>query len=212
MKEIKNMVLAMASMQDAYNLKVHAEWQQQGYAYYRAIWVECAELLDHYGWKWWKHQVPDMEQSKLEVIDIWHFGLSDLIRAGAVSSSHVSEDVLQSIHSGISGQAGDLRSAIESHAIATLSAKAFDIDTFFAMMCALPLSFEDLYSGYIGKNVLNKFRQDNGYKTGEYVKEWGGVEDNAHLVEISATMNLHADDYSETLYTALEQRYKKLTA
>ena len=34
------------------------------------------------------------------------------------------------------------------------------------------------------KNVLNKFRQDNGYKTGEYSKVWFGKEDNVHLEEI----------------------------
>ena len=35
--------------------------------------------MDHYGWKWWKKQSPDTEQVKLELVDIWHFGLSQLI-------------------------------------------------------------------------------------------------------------------------------------
>ena len=34
---------------------------------------ECSELLDHYGWKWWKHQATDLDQVKLEIVDIWHF-------------------------------------------------------------------------------------------------------------------------------------------
>ena len=71
----------MAEMQDRHNRLVHPRWRQQGHDYYRAVWVECAELLDHYGWKWWKRQQADLEQVKLEVIDIWHFGLSELLRA-----------------------------------------------------------------------------------------------------------------------------------
>lgn len=37
----------------------------------------------------------------------------------------------------------------------------------------------------MGKNVLNRFRQANGYRTaikeGTYRKLWGGREDNEHL-------------------------------
>ena len=58
----------MADMQAAHNEQVHPQWQAQGYAYYRAVWVECAELLDHYGWKWWKHQLPDLDQARLELV------------------------------------------------------------------------------------------------------------------------------------------------
>ena len=72
-------ILTMLNLQDSMNTRVHPEWRTQGYEWYRAIWVECAELMDHYGWKWWKKQQPDWEQVKLELIDIWHFGLSDLL-------------------------------------------------------------------------------------------------------------------------------------
>ena len=206
------MLFVMADLQDAHNRQVHEQWKLQGYEYYRAIWIECAELMDHFGWKWWKHQTPDLEQTKLEIIDIWHFGLSDLMRAGEISGSYISEDVMHKIEAGISISGGDLRSAVEKHAVTTLANQAFDTDTFFAMMGALPLSFEALYSGYIGKNVLNKFRQHHGYKTGEYVKVWGGAEDNEHLVEISASLDPQAEEYSESLYRALEQRYRQLTS
>ena len=51
-----SMLMTMASLQEEHNVQVHAEWKEQGYDYYRAIWVECAEMLDHFGWKWWKKQ------------------------------------------------------------------------------------------------------------------------------------------------------------
>ena len=80
------MLQTMAQMQDAHNTLVHAQWRTQGYAYYRAIWVECAELLDHFGWKWWKKQDGDLAQVKLELVDIWHFALSEMLRQGSFQS------------------------------------------------------------------------------------------------------------------------------
>ena len=65
----------MAALQAEHNSAVDPAWRTAGLAYYRAIWVECAELLDHFGWKWWKHQVCDEPQVRLELVDIWHFGL-----------------------------------------------------------------------------------------------------------------------------------------
>ena len=79
------MLETMAAMQDAHNTQVHPHWRTSGYEYYRAVWVECAELLDHFGWKWWKRQRPDLGQVKLELVVILHFCMSDLSRADALN-------------------------------------------------------------------------------------------------------------------------------
>ena len=76
---MKNQIKEMLNLQDKINEKVHADWKTQNFEWYRAIWVECAELLDHHGWKWWKKQRPNRDQMLLELIDIWHFGLSSLL-------------------------------------------------------------------------------------------------------------------------------------
>ena len=57
-QKVEQQLAAMAELQETLNANVHPQWRTQGHAYYRAIWVECAELLDHFGWKWWKHRVP----------------------------------------------------------------------------------------------------------------------------------------------------------
>ncbi|TDJ65831.1 MAG: hypothetical protein E2O35_06725, partial [Proteobacteria bacterium] len=47
--------VVMLEMQDGMNSRVDGDWFNQERAWYRAIWIECAELMDHYGgWKWWK--------------------------------------------------------------------------------------------------------------------------------------------------------------
>ncbi|MDG1473779.1 MAG: dUTP diphosphatase, partial [Porticoccaceae bacterium] len=67
-----------------------------------------------------------------------------------------------------------------------------------------------LHVGYVGKNVLNFFRQDNGYQEGTYKKQWDGVEDNEHLINIVSELDTSAADFSEVLYTRMDQLYSKL--
>jgi len=51
---MRQKLLTMLAMQDSMNTKVHPEWITQNYEWYRAVWIECGELMDHQGYKWWK--------------------------------------------------------------------------------------------------------------------------------------------------------------
>ena len=62
----------------------------------------------------------------------------------------------------------------------------------------------DLYRLYIGKNVLNQFRQDNGYKENTYIKTWNGDEDNVAMYEMMAK---HENINSTVLYELLTVIY-----
>jgi dimeric dUTPase (all-alpha-NTP-PPase superfamily) len=198
------MIETMALMQDSHNKHVHPDWLNQGHEYYRAVWVECAELLDHFGWKWWKQQQPDLDQVKLEIVDIWHFGLSDLIRADALAEA---TPALLAVADESQSDVDAFRLAVESLAEVTLARRAFAMDPFVAVLEALPMGFAELFELYVGKNVLNDFRQDHGYKTGEYLKLWDGREDNEHLIEVLRELDCPAEAVPEELYRALEQRY-----
>jgi hypothetical protein len=170
------------------------------------VWVECAELLDHFGWKWWKRQQPDLDQVRLEVVDIWHFGLSDLMRAGALDES-VAER-LRAVGDVPAGDDEAFREAVESLAQQTLSDRLFALEPFVAVLHTLPLPLTELFRLYVGKNVLNHFRQDHGYKAGTYRKTWQGREDNEHLVELLGALDgVPADAVPERLYQALADRY-----
>jgi dimeric dUTPase (all-alpha-NTP-PPase superfamily) len=197
----------MLELQDGMNTKVHADWKTQGYEWYRAIWVECAEMLDHYGWKWWKKQSPDTEQVALELIDIWHFGLSILLQSGTKP-----ELIIAQIQSDLVIQTDekDFRLDLEKFVAATLADRQFHIGLFGRLMAGINMSFEQLYRGYVGKNVLNFFRQDHGYKDGSYRKHWhDGREDNEHLVEAVLSLDTTKAEFKDELYTALKTRYLK---
>ena len=78
----RDAIVNMLRMQHRMNTRVHEDWIAQRFEWYRATWIECGELMDHVGYKWWKKQTPDMEQVRLEVVDIWHFGMSALFEPG----------------------------------------------------------------------------------------------------------------------------------
>jgi len=205
--KIAQQLASMAQLQDSLNANVHAQWRAQGHEYYRAIWVECAELLDHFGWKWWKHQSTDLEQVKLEIVDIWHFGLSQLIREGRIGAGRVDASVVDAFGRLGSVPAMDFREAVEALAGAVLTQRDFPVAPFVELMAALPLDFDELYRTYIGKNVLNNFRQANGYKAGTYIKVWLGREDNEHLFELVGELDDGSRAFPDELYRALESRY-----
>ncbi len=201
---LKQQILTMLDLQDSMNSKVHADWSERGFEWYRAIWVECAELMDHYGWKWWKHQAPDTDQVKLELIDIWHFGLSILLLQNSDRNA-IADRVAAELNE--VNEAGEFRLDLEAFALATLQTREFDIGGFARLMKGVELDFAELYTRYVGKNVLNFFRQDHGYKDGSYVKVWHGREDNEHLVEVVAELDHGSDSFKDDLYLALKSRY-----
>ena len=138
---MKHQLATMLKLQSEMNTKVHADWRQQNFEWYRAIWIECAELLDHYGWKWWKKQTPDVDQIALELVDIWHFGLSILL----LSDDSV-ESISDRVISGFDGQTGtgDFAVDLEQFTAATLVNKDFDIGGFARFMDGINMDFETL--------------------------------------------------------------------
>jgi dimeric dUTPase (all-alpha-NTP-PPase superfamily) len=199
-----NAVRTMLDLQDRMNTKVHPEWRQQGFEWYRAAWIECAELMDHAGYKWWKHADPDMEQIQLEVVDIWHFGMSAMIcRSGSLDdlAAQIAKDLTAT------PTESSLLEATETLAESCITTQSFSTSAFLGLMAASGLSFEQLYRMYVGKNVLNFFRQDHGYKDGSYIKIWDGREDNEHLSDLLVRLDPNQDDFAGAVYQGLAETY-----
>lgn len=201
---MRQKLLAMLQLQDEMNTRVHPAWREQGYEWYRAIWIECAELMDHFGWKWWKKQSPDREQVVLELIDIWHFGLSSLLQVE--SSVDAIADQLERAMTATAPKQ-DFREDVETFVQQILTSRKFDPALFNQLLCHMDISLDQLYRSYVGKNVLNFFRQDKGYKEGAYVKVWQEREDNMHLVEILEVLDSSSATYRQDIYQALSERY-----
>jgi dimeric dUTPase (all-alpha-NTP-PPase superfamily) len=201
---MKKQLLVMLEMQDAMNARVNPHWRSADNAWYRAIWTECAEMLDHYGWKWWKHQQPDLEQVQLELVDILHFAMSDyLLRDddNQLVAARIEAELSQP------NEGDDIRAAIEVMAQSTIAQKSMHFSDFATVMNLIEMDFDALYRSYVGKNVLNFFRQDHGYKDGSYIKVWQGREDNEHLVDVVNQLNSNDSSFRDEVYQGLAARY-----
>ena len=201
---MQNKLLIMLELQDAMNARVNSAWREANNEWYRAIWTESAEMLDHYGWKWWKHQQPDLDQVRLELVDIFHFAMSDYLLQSDDNSA-VASRILQEM--GNPGSIADIRLAIESMAQSTIANKSMHFSIFGNIMQLIEMDFEQLYRMYVGKNVLNFFRQDHGYKEGSYIKVWQGREDNEHLAELLTLLDSESTDFKNEVYQQLQARY-----
>jgi|TARA_B110000459_G_C16594123_1_gene487741 hypothetical protein len=208
----------MLSLQASMNFKIDPDWVEARYPYLLAVVIEGAEAIEHHGWKWWKKQHKDLPQLQMELIDIWHFMLSEiLLRNDAdeekavmfLNQAIADSEHLQSLN--FDGQDYPLKELgllqqIEL-LIALAGARRVEVGLFSSIMRLCELDWNSLFSQYVGKNVLNVFRQDHGYKQGTYLKQWNGQEDNEHLVEILNQLDPEIESYKEQLYSQLESRY-----
>lgn len=184
----------MLDLQNTLNkLTTGDAWLERKHPWPRAIWMEAAEAVEHVGWKWWKHQQCDLAQARMELIDIWHFALSDALQSTNGDVSAAATRILVSLEDaaapfvilGKNFRVQDLSPIELLEVVAGLAAFGY---TFLPGIGELferfELSWDKLYQLYMAKNVLNIFRQHNGYKEGSYTKVWGGREDNEHLTEL----------------------------
>ncbi|MBL4820203.1 MAG: dUTP diphosphatase [Gammaproteobacteria bacterium] len=215
----KKQATAMLSLQHGMNSKVDSNWLTTRYPYLRAVVIEGAEAIEHHGWKWWKHQEHDRSQLQMELIDIWHFMLSELLLETEGRLAQACTSLLQGLDSPEDHQILEfdgksypihnlnLISKLEL-LIGTSVARRIELGLFEAIMADCDMDWNELFRQYVGKNVLNFFRQDNGYKQGNYRKIWDGKEDNEHLVEILERLDARDDQFQDNLYAALSSRYQ----
>ena len=184
----------------------------------RCIHMEVAELIESTPWKHWKNinSEPDMNNIHVELVDIWHFLMSYILqetnvpRAVSLVNTHCIYEASQDVDVNLMVKEAEKLSYI-SLAIDTGNMPSFSgierfIDQFFRCCKISGLSFMWLQKLYIGKNCLNQFRQDNGYKEGHYIKVWNGNEDNVVMVSLLEKM----DDVSfDDLYAKLREEYSK---
>lgn len=211
--------LAMLELQDQMNKKVNPDWLHAGYPFLRAVVVEGAEGMEHHGWKWWKAQKPDLAQLQMELIDIWHFMLSDFIIKARGNLAYAASAVVSSAkpHTGVTGAVcfdGVEYRFSETDTVGKLElviglavARRVYVPLFESLMADCSMGWPELFRQYVAKNVLNMFRQDFGYKEGTYRKEWRGREDNEHLVELMTALDPESPEYKDQLYDGLRQRY-----
>jgi dimeric dUTPase (all-alpha-NTP-PPase superfamily) len=211
-------VTTMLSLQASMNAKVDPDWVSARYPYLRAVAMEGAEAIEHHGWKWWKEQKKDLPQLQMELIDIWHFMLSEILLRNQSSEDAPFRQLMEQLRTAHTRRIIccdnqhyqldklDLVSKLELLIALSLS-RRMELGVFAALLEDCELSWTELYRQYVGKNVLNMFRQDKGYKQGIYRKIWNGREDNEYLVEIIHSLDPDSGTFKDDVYSALKAAY-----
>ena len=205
----------MLTLQANMNAKVNPDWVNAGYPYLRAVVVEGAEAMEHHGWKWWKKQDCDLEQLQMELVDIWHFTLSHILLEVNADQNLATQLLLSQLDQNNTVNFDnkvynikelDLLSKVELK-IGLAAARRINIPLFESLLSDCKMDWKELFCQYVGKNVLNFFRQDHGYKDGTYDKHWDGREDNEHLVEMMTEIDSEHPEFQKMLYQSLKDRY-----
>jgi len=186
----------------------------------RCTYLECAELIESYPWKHWKNidAKPDYANIKIEAVDIWHFimsqGLEDYKRGELGSIDTLARNINDLPNFTVfSGEVQEnFTDSYEQIAVVEELMKRLFCDSsteklmeaFIEVAMQSGLNLDALYQLYVGKNILNKFRQDHGYKEGSYIKIWDGQEDN---VTMQGILEENEDISPQALYEALEAAY-----
>ncbi len=228
----KNYLLEMFQLQQKLNDDTNGLNWEKGYNKHdriinwrRCIYMECAELIDSFNWKHWKdiNIAPDWDNITIELVDIWHFimslgleeyenkslgGINDIV-SYITETKYFDEFCTDSI-TPINDDTLSIINSIEHMMKDTMIQADFYkiVDDFFSVAIECGLDMDTLYKYYLGKNVLNGFRQDNGYKEGTYQKMWKGQEDNDVMMKM-----LEEDDTltANTLYAKLKEVYATLS-
>lgn len=216
---MNNMFKTMVELQHKFNEETIENYLDKNLNWNSAIIAESGELLDSLGYKWWKKQTPDMDNVKVEAIDLLHFVISRKIQEYYVplhANKHIKRENNHLKKTYIDFK--EYFTEIEKYDSFDLNIEELirllicdSFDGFLALKFIfqqLNMSNEDVYIAYIVKNCLNKFRQHNGYKDGSYIKDWNDREDNVVAYEIAEEWGAD-EDLFEQLYMDLATYYNE---
>ncbi len=213
MNQIKQMFELQQQLNDNTNGTIWTEGAtQEGrqISWLRCIYMEAAEAIDSFNWKHWKDlDAPhDLDNARVELVDIWHFLMSEAIHFGDASFAEIYNDMKAERDTDPEKVIEILEKIMAVAASASVDpAKNALYDLFalfFQAIAYMEMDVAELYKRYLVKNQLNQFRQKHGYKDGTYVKIWGNVEDNVVAFRL---MEDNPELTPEALYEQLENAY-----
>jgi len=162
--------------------------------------IEACELLESLpNCYHWKKNEADWFNVKVEAIDILFFAISHAIASGTNY-----KEFGYNIFDGIGSQlvnVFDIGTIVINDIVKSNSTEAIGV-----LFKKLDMDVEDIYKAYMSKHVLNRFRQEHGYKEGEYIKIWNGEEDNVSAFKLADECSL--DSFEIELYQKLENEYR----
>jgi len=160
---------------------------------YLAAIVELGELVDSFGFADWKKSKRDEQNILVESADLFIFVIN--------CAYYAEEPIIFDVADGTPVSDLDFVRSL------TLALGELDMDYVIHLLFT---QYPIAYDYVMAKQALNALRQDNGYKAGEYIKNWGTdakpFEDNRALTSLLGRDLTYDKMYSllETQYTAVQ--------
>ena len=184
----------------------------------KAILVETGEMFESDEYKHWKAMKRDCQNIRMELVDILHFLISELI------VNYGRDGLVNLIQDGLSLNLDYLPKNTDTKIVMNLlteldnlkyntsdSQILYIINLFFQLVTVIlkpekPIKeILDVLDLYEKKTLLNLLRQNNGYVEGTYIKDWNGEEDNKVVERLLAGTTL----LTEEAYRLIDDYYKK---
>jgi NTP pyrophosphatase (non-canonical NTP hydrolase) len=209
----------MFKLQQEVNKRVTGDnWYEKKHPWHLAAIEETVELLDSLKWKWWnhtKHEDVDWDNIYIELADLMAFTLSYVIENNIDALEGLPEAFASTAESSILLLTQEQLSAEQTVHLKDISLRylgeaskgTLRLDNLLAMI-AVSMSYKKFYKIFVGKAMLNIFRQDNGYKEGTYMKHWGDKEDNVYMAKIVAETPIEVlVKNPQVVYDGLKEAY-----
>lgn len=192
---VKRKIKEMFKLQCQLNDELVPDWLERHLRFENAIIVEVAELIDCLGYKWWKYQEIDEANARVEIVDIWHFVMSYVLREDVLDPNNldrhidkfsaISAELYIPPYEPVSNWAPVMYYARQLvREVESKDSVVGVLEKYFNLLESASMTIDSLYSRYIIKNALNKVRMMNGYQDGTYIKDWNGMEDNHVATEM----------------------------
>jgi len=158
-------------------------WIERGrteeFDYAMAAGDEAHEFARSLPFQWWRNDKPDFQNQVTELVDAWHFVMSQLIidmngnvGLAILEAFRMYEDAqITRSEPTIQKQTKLFVAALYSHNT-RFQIECSYVKAFFLLCAKASVSIHLLSARYLGKSVLNRFRVENGYKEGTYHKIW----------------------------------------
>lgn len=207
-----------------------------------AIICKSAEGIISSDYKWWENTEVDLLNIEVETINLIHFIISNLLEEKEINNSTLTKliylgytlfkggEVFSSVEPYNNEIPLDKRKAIIINRFKNIIKLSFTEDInkiplmfklIFELLylslsfkkCTTDLEyFELVFNKYMTKNILNKFRQANGYKDNFYIKDWDGREDNVVVFEFlnnleNKNMLLKSNTFEDVIYGFMNSTY-----
>jgi len=218
----------MLNKQEELNNLTYPAWKEKltTVDWQSAILVEAGELLESFGYKWWKKQDRDIENVKVELIDILHFLLSNLLCL--ISEKNIEYLKIYAFkefyEEGFKDSSLDIKNDLQFkktllklvHSNENIGDIIFQFFLLAKLFKYVGMDFDEVYRAYFIKNILNEFRQKNGYKAGTYKKIWKtdigeGVKDyEDNVVAYHIAKQIPLEKLDEELMDKIDEIYQKI--